>query len=274
MTITTIKKQVKLATFIGLALGSTFSLFSLNTLAGTSTANPKATATISAVCNISAQNLGFGSLVLPIASQSANSSMNVLCSKNAPYTIALAYGGVYGTGSSAVVDASLVQFAAASAYPGSTDSTYNSQMSSLKLWRVWNPGGEPSVIRSIQYYEYNAAGVQVGVVAINATASNPNALPTGSSTSDTGVKVNNVYTFGGYTYGKMIGVVSGDTVAYSIAVPGNPGQVWNAGAYSYTSTGTGATQSIPVIGTLVPSQTGAYPTPDYYMDTVTATVSF
>ena len=78
-----------------------------------------------------------------------------------------------------------------------------------------------------------------------------------------------------YAYGKMIGVAKGDNVAYSIAVPGNSSQVWNSGENSYSTTGTGANQIIPLNAQLVPSQTtNSYPTPDIYMDTVTATVNF
>jgi spore coat protein U-like protein len=83
------------------------------------------------------------------------------------------------------------------------------------------------------------------------------------------------YNIPSYAYGKMIGSAKGDNVAYSIQVPGQPGQIWNAGNYTYSSTGTGASQTIPVVGTLVPGQSGSsYPTPDTYMDTVTATVNF
>jgi spore coat protein U-like protein len=83
------------------------------------------------------------------------------------------------------------------------------------------------------------------------------------------------YNIPSYAYGKMIGSAKGDNVAYSIQVPGQPGQIWNAGNYTYNSTGTGASQTIPVVGTLVPGQSGSsYPTPDTYMDTVTATVNF
>lgn len=83
------------------------------------------------------------------------------------------------------------------------------------------------------------------------------------------------YNIPSYAYGKMIGAAKGDNVAYSIQVPGNPAQIWNAGNYSYSSTGTGAAQTIPVVGKLVPSQSGSnFPTPDTYLDTVTATVNF
>jgi spore coat protein U-like protein len=73
----------------------------------------------------------------------------------------------------------------------------------------------------------------------------------------------------------MIGAAKGDKIGYSIQVPGNAGEVWNNGQNNYSSTGTGLAQTIPVVGTIMPAQSGsAYPTPDTYADTVVATVSF
>jgi spore coat protein U-like protein len=78
-----------------------------------------------------------------------------------------------------------------------------------------------------------------------------------------------------YGYGVMTGTAKGDTIAYFIQVPNNPSQVWNSGNYSYSSTGTGANQSIPVVATLKPSNTpSSYPTADSYLDTVTATITY
>lgn len=208
--------------------------------AGTLTANPKATATLAAMCTISAQNLAFGNLVLPISAQNASSTMTVLCSKNAPYTIGLAYGGVYGTTSQNVT------------------ATYN-----LTGYTSGNGYTYQTCLYSATY-DGNTYTKSVG--------NNGNA-PWGYCPTTSGTKV--ISTASVYTYGKMIGVSKGDNIAYSIQVPNQPGQVWNAGNYNYTSTGTGLNQTLPMVGTLVPAQTSNnYPIPDMYMDTVTATVSF
>lgn len=201
---------------------------SANTYAGTISASTQATATLSSSCQISAQNLSFGNLVLPISSQGASSSMSVLCSKGHAYTVGLAYGGVYGQG-------------------GVSSGDY------------WAPATSAQTglhcITGTPYAEYDSSG---------------NMLTASCHTTQPANPTNTVY-----SYGKMIGVANGDNIAYSIQVPNNPGQVWNSGVNNYTSTGTGASQTIPVVGTLVPGQSGStYPTPDSYMDTVTATVSF
>lgn len=205
------------------SMSSTFSY-----AAGTSTANPKATATISSSCQISAQNLAFGNLVLPLSSQSASTSMSVLCSKNASYTVGLTYGGVYGTGG--VVALPLTGVSGANGY---ALCTYSAVVNGTTVTRQTN------------------------------NSQNCWSAPTLN------------YTVPSYAYGKMIGSASGDNVAYSIQVPDQPTKVWNAGNSSYTATGTGASQTLPVVGTIVPNQSGSnYPTPDTYSDTVVATVSF
>jgi spore coat protein U-like protein len=202
-------------------------------LAGTTSANAQATATLSSSCTISAQNLSFGALTLPLSSQTASSSMNVLCSKNHAYTVGLTYGGVYG---------------------GQNAGDY------------WVPTG--STGQAAIYTEYNSSGQAIGSLV------SPNMPPNttwNQSINSPVYTVNATY----YGYGKMVGVMSGDTVGYFIQVPNQPGEVWNNGNYSYSGTGTGDNQTLPIVGTLVPGQSGsAYPTPDSYADTVTATVSF
>lgn len=221
--------------------------------AGTS-ANTQATATVSTACTIVAQNLAFGNLTLPLSAQTASTSMNVLCSKNAPYTVALAYGGIYGQGVP-------YGYSGSGGYENGAPYTLNGQtVMNLGVW--------------------SSSGTQIGTITIPYSATDAGreseiyAL-TGYHTSVSGIYYAVVGGGTSYNYGKMIGVASGDNVAYSIQVPGNPGKVWNNGVNNYTATGTGSSQTIPVVGTLVPAQSGSnYPTPDMYMDTVTATLSF
>ena len=211
-----------------------------NAQANNITANPKATATLAAVCSLAAQNVNFGQLSLPIGAQSATSNMTVECTNGSPYTIGLAYGGVYGTTTQNV------------------SATYN-------LSGYISGNGY-----TYQYCIYTAT--YDGTSYTKNVANNGNA-PWGYCPTTSGTKT--ISTASVYSYGKMIGASKGDNVAYSIQVPGNPSQVWNAGNYKYSSTGTGVNQSIPVVATIVPGQTtNNYPTPDTYLDTVTATVSY
>jgi spore coat protein U-like protein len=182
----------------------------------TSTTSVKASATLAAVCSISSQNVNFGQISLPVSAQSATSSMNVQCTKNSPYTIGLAYGGIYGT--------------------ANTVQTQTGTTQTLQCIHVfWGKCDQYTTVSTPVY-----------------------------TTTTT-------Y----YAYGKMSGSSSGDTIAYSIQVPNQPSQVWNTGNYSYSSTGSGISQSIPIIATLLPSQTAdSYPAADSYLDTVTATITY
>lgn len=236
-------REIKNCKFFAIVLASAFGLFisPVSYATGTSTASPKATATLAATCTIEAQNLAFGNLVLPISSQGASTSMSVLCSKNAPYKIGLAYGGQYGAGTQTVTTSWVFKGSSGACGVGG-----------------YQPG---TGLLMYLYQDVTSTGTIVGSVC---------------TTSNNGYGSPGTATVGAtYTYGMMTGVSKGNTIAYSIQVPGNPGQVWNTNNYTYSSTGTGASQTIPVAGAIVPGQTGSsYPAPDTYMDTVTATVTF
>lgn len=204
------------------------------------TASQKATATLASVCSLAAQNVNFGMISLPVGTQSATSSMSVQCTKGSSYTISLAYGGVYGTTSQNV------------------SATYN-----LTGYTSGN---------GYTYQICNYTATYDGTSYTKSVGNNGNA-PWGYCPTTSGTKV--ISTASVYSYGKMIGASKGDNIAYSIQVPGNSSQVWNVGNYNYTATGTGSSQSIPVIATLVPAQTtNNYPSADSYLDTVTATVTY
>lgn len=219
---------------------------SMQTKAGVTSASTQTTATLSSSCTITAQNLNFGNLVLPLSAQSTSANMSVLCSKNHAYTIGLAYGGVYGQGTT----------------------TGNS-------WNIQQSGGTYNIF----YYKNGTflTGID-GRTCAQVLSWSESVVGTANDVAQTGWTCGATGTFAvtsAYGYGKMIGVANGDNIAYSIQVPGQPAQIWNAGESSYSATGTGASQTIPVVGTIVPSQSGSnYPPPDSYMDTVTATINF
>lgn len=222
------------------------------TTPNTSTTSVKTSATLAAVCSISTQNVSFGQITLPIGKQSASSSMNVECTKGSPYTIILSYGGVYGQG-------------------GVTSGDY---------W-VGSPGSggcsRTACTYAYPFTEYNSSGVVIGSETLY-TSGGASPSPTGTTFVKNTSDGNSLYTVNApaaYTYGMLNGASSGDTIAYSIQVPGNSSEVWNSGEYNYTSSGTGENQSIPVVATLQPSNTShQYPAADTYLDVVTATINY
>jgi spore coat protein U-like protein len=220
---------------ISMSVLSLLTIISINSHASTNQATVQSTATLSSTCLIQSQNLSFGTIALPISNQTASSSMNVQCSKNTSYTIALSYGGVYGVGGA----------------PETLNYTHT----------VDNYDSNYNWISTTYYYGTSSNPDEASQT--KTTSTNWTQFPT--------ITVNT----GAYGYGMMTGATSGDTIAYSIQVPNNPNEVWNTGNYNYTATGTGLNQSIPVIATLQPSQTASkYPTADTYLDIVTATINY
>ena len=65
----------------------------------TNTGTMELNAIVDAGCFLTANNINFGSLQMPLINQSASSEMSVKCSNNAPYQIKIGYGDTV-TGSS------------------------------------------------------------------------------------------------------------------------------------------------------------------------------
>ncbi len=77
-----------------------------------------------------------------------------------------------------------------------------------------------------------------------------------------------------YSSGKMMGGAKGDSVAYTIFIPDDSSKVWSVGKNSYSGIGTGSNQTIPVRAQIVPAESAAFPAPDFYSDTVVATITY
>ncbi|WP_279211845.1 spore coat protein U domain-containing protein [Delftia acidovorans] len=229
------------------------SLLTVQALAGTTNTATKTTATLAASCTISANSISFGMLMLPLTTQSASSTMSVLCNKGATYKIDLAYGGIYG-----------------------------SRGDSYMTFSAWESSGWVNV------YNFYTSGVFAGRLECQWNGSTEWAtgyssqvpIKTCFNHAPTGW-IGNPTTPGSqaiiktYDYGMITGAGNGSQVAYSIEVPGDPSKVWNTGINSYDSTGIGVNQIIPIKASLVPGKTSSsYPAPDIYMDTVTATITY
>lgn len=263
------------------ALGAVFGFTSLPVLAEVTTNTTKATATLSATCHISANNVSWGMLMLPLTTQTAQSNLNVLCNKGSLYTIDIAYGGIYGAGSTAT------GYSIAYSFTGTANGSPASQ-----TYTVYNNAGTSIGTLGCGFGTYKGAVYYQNTTVANfygATAAGwqPNTYNTCTSnntaagTYPTGW-VGAYNTAGkqaiggpGYAYGMITGGAYGDKIAYSIEVPGDSSKVWNAGVNSYSGTGTGSNESIPVKASLIPSKSNSnYPIPDLYMDTVTTIISF
>lgn len=252
-------------------------------VAANTTGSNKATATLSATCTISSNSVNFGMLILPLTTQSATSNMTVMCNKGAPYTIDLAYGGIYGQGSpaSGYTFQFFGQVSARTQYQVRNAS--NQAIGLLDCYTNFYGGGAAVELQgvgtmSIMQSLFGSSFVQNGTQYSNTGACKDASTANPSPTSWVGA-----YNAGGtqsigspaYSYGMITGIGKGNQLAYSIEVPGQPTKVWNMGVNSYTGTGIGTNQSISVKATLIPSKSSSsYPAPDIYQDTVTTNINF
>ena len=220
---------------IYLALLLAFS--STSAMADNQTATFSANSILTATCSLSANSINFGAFMLPLSAQSASGSISMLCSNKAPYVINLAYGGIYGQG-------------------GSSNGNYWQfiKSDSMALYGLYSSNGNLLNSTWISFSSQSELSntFQCTVVGNKCLTGNPS-----------------------YSYGIMKGVAKGDTIAYSIFVPGDSSKVWNAGKNSFSGIGTGQEENINFQSQIVPSQSATtYPTPDFYMDIVTATVTY
>ena len=245
--------------------------------AGESVGEVKSTATMQSTCSIETESINFGVVASPLMAQTASSDMTVKCNNSLPYTINLAYGGIYGQGSS---------------NSGFTVS-FNSSGQRSNSYYIYDKSGSLA-----GFIECGYSGSDIGKVRFsNSVIANlydstyTSGFQTNNGACTSNNKASGTYPKGwvgaynatgyqsvggpGYAYGIMNGMSRGDALAYSINVPGDSSKVWNAGNNYHQATGNGESQTIPMNAKIVPDKSGSkYPAPDMYLDTITAIISY
>ncbi len=167
-------------------------------------------AIVDAGCFLTANNINFGSLQMPLINQSASSEMSVKCSNNAPYQIKIGYGNTV-TGSS---DTYTYQF---------TDGYANGDSYQLvKLYKDNVPistetldiecsGVNPNsvyfyTIQAAQIYGFNNAGW--------------NDIPDVCTSNNT-FNTSSLANLGRSSIGELTGVSNGEKIAFEILNPSN-----------------------------------------------------
>lgn len=215
----------------------------------------KSTAKIENTCIIVADNVNFGQVYAPLTTQGTQSEMRVLCSKDVPFTIALAYGGKYGTGSD-----------------NSYKFTLEGHGDSGSSYRLFTATG--TYIGIISCWNNDDIEYRTEAVAKVFGQTNKNRQLDSLDLCNRSVLRSSTYGTA-YSYGVMNGAMKGNVLAYKITVPGDITKVWNSGNNSYTSKGTGLEQSITYNAQIVPGNSSSlYPAQDMYSDTVTAVISY
>ena len=267
------KKKILITTiFIG-------SLFSGYSFAQSSSDSLQTTAKLIPTCTMSAENVNFGVILSPLTAQSSNSKMNVLCNNNATFKIDLAYGGIYGAGSS-VNQNYLLSFSSSYATYNlySIYDKSNNYLGGIACGFSGAQSGQVLLSTSAlaQVYGYSSTSW----IADTKKVCSSDGTKTGTSPAgwDGNYNVSGKQFMKqgtGYSYGIMTGAVNNNSVAYSISLPNDSTKVWNNGNNSYSSTGTGVTQNIAINAKIVPGNSSSlFPAQDFYLDTVTAVIAF
>ena len=248
--------------------------------ASNSNADLKSTAKMENTCLMSVDNINFGQVFAPLTSQMTSSQMRVQCSNNASYTIGLAYGGVYGEGTTS--SGNYMKYSQSNGSENNGTNYYGVYTSTgVSLGDIVCVTNGTVIFGSSQtatLFGYNGAPTNTYIAdtkkACTTNGTRTNTKPTGwvGAYNSLGAQyIGNP----AYAYGVMNGGLKGNKLAYKITVPGDNSKVWNAGNSSYTSTGTGIEQIVAVNAQIVPANsTNLYPAQDMYTDTITAVISY
>lgn len=244
---------------------SMFSICSVNALAQSAPVFNKdiqVKANIQAGCYLSADNVNFGVLMMPIRDQTAISSMSVLCSNNASYTIAPTYSNknvISGTVTSTNGTSSNSFFLWVDGKRISNSTTYDIICYSNEVNRF--AFGSDIVAKA---YGYSAGGWIDSPTRVNKVCNNwyPNSATYSS------------LTFGEKPGGKLIGSKGRDAIIYVFEDPKDKNKVWST-ANVYQTKGNGETQNIIITGKIQKADNQTYYlTNDVYNDVATFTISY
>ncbi len=167
-------------------------------------------AIVDAGCFLTANNINFGSLQMPLINQSASSEMSVKCSNNAPYQIKIGYGDTV-TGSSDTYTYT-VNSGLASIYTYQQIKLYKDNVPiSTETLDIECSGVNPNsvyfyTIQAAQIYGYNSTGCY---------NDNQN-ICTSNNTFNTSSLAN----LGG-SIGSLTGLSNGEQIAFEILNPSN-----------------------------------------------------
>lgn len=219
-------------------------------------------AVIKAGCYLSADNVNFGVVMMPIRDQKAQSEMNIICSNNTPYTIAPTYGNknvISGTVSTRAGNTSnsfflLVDGKRVSNAPSYDIICYSNEKNRFAF-------GSDIVAKA---YGYTAGNWIDATSRVNKVCNNwyPNSA-TFSSLS-----------FGDNPGGKMIGAKGTDAIVYILEDPRDTSKIWST-ANVYKATGNGQEQKVVFNGKIQKADNKTYHlTNDIYSDSVTLSIVY
>lgn len=188
----------------------------------------KVTADIAAGCYLTAENINFGVLNTPISDTTAQSQINVQCSKDTKLDLDITYGVIFTSSQKVDYKMNFLR----------TDNVSKSNDFSISRSQ-----GENGVIYC--YFD-GRVFISEGIKDLNLSCSglNNKTVPTdwtgdlsGSRNFSSGQDIN---------IGALKGISNGEQIVYSLEIPNDSSKIWSKGANYYSVNSTGSNQTIPM----------------------------
>lgn len=252
--------------FNKITLTSIFSLLSLSALAQSTTpqshSDIEVTAVVDAGCFLTADNINFGVIMMPLQNQSAQSQINVKCSKNANLILSISYNP------SAISQ---------DIYTAVADPIYTTRYN-FKLYK----NGVPISSNSIDMYCHSElkggsvhfATSQAEILYFGEDKYNDWVKDTWNICSGVNLNLTTLSNLGAGANGALVGVAKGETIIYTLETPSDSSKVWNAqNTYSFISNG--ENQTIPMKANIKSSNNPTYRiSPDTYTDSLSVILTY
>lgn len=212
----------------------------------------KLSAKIDAGCFLTADNINFGVLMMPLTNQTASSQINIQCSKMAPLSVTVQYGNLASSGvySVAVINGSNTHTVykdgqnIGSIACNVSAGIQNVYFHTSAVRNLFNP---QEIVGNWVFDKYNLCANDT-IKADTITALNKKA--------------------------SLTGLVNGDNLFYSLEVPNDASKIWNS-TNDYKITGTGNSQIIPVKANILKSDNPTYRmAPDMFQGTLSFNLTY
>jgi spore coat protein U-like protein len=212
-------------------------------------------AKIEAGCFLTADNINFGILSMPITNTTAISAMNVKCSTGAPLSIDIYHGNV---GESSNITSS--RYTTGS--HGATHDIYKNNVQ-IAFIACYDNG-------TIEFHKYTAGSLGNINPQLNQPFSDQYSICSGRN-----VNQDTLNSYGTPQNGSLKGLSNGETIKYNILVPNDNSKIWLNGINTYKTTGTGTDLSIPLKAEIKSSNNPIHRlSPDMYQDTLTVQLNY
>lgn len=220
-------------------------------------------AVIDAGCFLTAENINFGVLQMPLSDQSSSSNIKIHCSKNTNLKISITYGDHISSNNQSTYSVENI-----------SNSVVNIYENNVYLGRISCMGDNSFVI-------YNSAGDYGNPQLANILGLAPEAHTGGiyhgtcySKGTFNLENFNNRISSMVSTFGKLTGLSSNENIIYSLSNPNNSSNSWSA-LNTYNIIADGLEQIVPMKANIKRSDNGTHRmTPDTYQSTLTVVLTY